>query len=612
MKNQKPLLVLVVAAFAAFLSTFNETFLNIAFTPIMKDFSITVSTVQWLTTAYMLGAAIMVPISSFMYRKFKTKPLFLFTVSLLLIGSIICVFAPNFGVLLTGRIIQSLGTGMLIPIGMNMTLSVVPKEKIGTYMGVMGAMTTLGPTFSIISCGVLLNFASWHILFVFFGVLTAILFILGCIILGKTEKLENPKLDILSVILISLTLILILYGVSTIFSGNAILAIIFIVIGIILLVLFAKRQVKIKEPLINMETLKVIPFRTGLILNMLALMLVFAMNIIMPLYIQGALEVSAFTASLTLFPAIVCSCLLAPIAGKIYDKKGAGGILPFGFSLMFVFILLLGFTRNVGSLWLTSILFIPVIIGSAFIIGPVQSFALSHLDRKLNPHGVTVMSTGFQVAGCIGSSVFTGIYALVISMSTGDLSLAFLVTLVCLALMALVGFIISLSIRNHEMAKEPTVHLTLGRVMKKDVYTALENDTLLDVLSFIAEKKISGVPVVDNTGKLTGFISDGDIMRYLAKAHPLFVNAYSFAAITSENNDFDDKLLSLMKSKVSDVMRKRVSTVDINTSIEEVCKILNEKHLKKIPVMKDGELVGIINRSNITKYAIESYLALVK
>ena len=154
MKTKKPLLILLVAAFGAFLGTFNETFLNIALTPIMQDFGVGVSTVQWLTTAYMLGAAIMIPVASFLYRKFATKPLFLFTTSLLIIGSLVCAFAPSFEVMLTGRIIQSLGTGMLTPIGMNMVLSVVPKEKMGSYMGLMGAATTLGPSLSIIVAGV--------------------------------------------------------------------------------------------------------------------------------------------------------------------------------------------------------------------------------------------------------------------------------------------------------------------------------------------------------------------------------------------------------------------------------------------------------------------------
>ena len=196
---KKPILILIVAAFGAFLGTFNETFLNIALAPIMKDFKVDVSTVQWLTTAYMLGAAIMIPIASYLYRKFKTKPLFLFTVSLLIIGSLVCAFAPNFPVMLTGRILQSLGTGMLTPIGMNMVLNVVPKEKMGSYMGLMGAATTLGPSVSIIVAGLLLSLASWHILFFVFAALMVILFIMGAVIIGKDEKNENPKLDILSV-----------------------------------------------------------------------------------------------------------------------------------------------------------------------------------------------------------------------------------------------------------------------------------------------------------------------------------------------------------------------------------------------------------------------------
>lgn len=601
---KKPILILAVMAFASFLATFNETFLNIAFTPIMKDFGVSVSTVQWLTTAYMLGAAIMVPVSSFLYQKFKTKPLFLFTVSLLIIGSVICALAPNFATLLSGRIVQSLGTGMLIPIGMNITLSVVPKEKIGTYMGVMGAMTTLGPSLSIISAGALLSLGSWHLLFWAFAFLTSVLFILGSIILGKTSPKMNLKLDILSVILISLTLIGILYGVSTLFSGNILIAILAIVIGLITLVIFVKRQNKLENPFINLKPLSIKPFRIGIILNMLALMIVFSMNIIMPLFIQGALHVSAFTASLTLFPAIICSCLVAPIAGRLYDKYGAKTILPVGFILMFVFILLLGLTRNANALVLITLLYIPVICGSALVIGPVQSFALSHLPTNLNPHGVTMVSTGFQIAGCVGSSLFTGVYALVMSFS--DLSTALFITLLVAVLIALVGFVISLKVRKCE-TEVSVKHEKLESIMKKDIYKVEYTDSLTDVMKYITDKRVSGVPVMDKD-KLVGFISDGDIMRYLAKAHPLFTNAYFF----SLTDGFDEKLNDLMQSKVIDVAKKKIVTIDINTGLEEVCRILVDKHLKKAPVMKNGKMVGIINRSDITKYAMNEYLTSIK
>ena len=148
---RKPSTIVAVAAFAAFLATFNETFLNVAFAPIMANLGVDVSTVQWLATAYMLGAAVMVPVSAFAYRSVPTRPLFVGTVALLVIGSVIGALAPSFPVLLAGRIVQALGTGLLIPIGMNITLEVAPREKLGTYMGIMGAMTTLGPSLSVIA-----------------------------------------------------------------------------------------------------------------------------------------------------------------------------------------------------------------------------------------------------------------------------------------------------------------------------------------------------------------------------------------------------------------------------------------------------------------------------
>ena len=107
--SHRPELMIFVAAFSAFLATFNETFLNVAFTSIMADLGVGVATVQWLSTAYMLGAAVMVPISAFLYRSIPTKRLYLFTVGLLVVGSVVCGLAPNFTILLLGRIIQAFG-----------------------------------------------------------------------------------------------------------------------------------------------------------------------------------------------------------------------------------------------------------------------------------------------------------------------------------------------------------------------------------------------------------------------------------------------------------------------------------------------------------------------
>ena len=437
--------VLFVAAFAAFLATFNETYLNVAFTPIMNYFTVDVGTVQWLATAYMLGAAVMVPVSAFLYRSIKTRTLFLTSVGLLILGSVVAAAAPCFAVLLIGRIIQSLGTGMLIPVGMNITLEAAPRERLGTYMGIMGAMTTLGPSSSVILAGVILSFFDWRIMLLVFAGLALLCFISAAFILGNIAELTHPKLDILSTILISFALIGVLYGISTAFSGNIYLSVITAIIGIICLVFFIRRQNRIENPLIDLRPLSIRPFAVGVIINMISLIVIFAMNIVLPIYLQSAAGVSAFEASLTLFPAILLSCVISPIAGKIYDKHGPGVLLPLGFACIAVFTASLAAFISTGSLLLFALLYVPVICGSALIIGPIQSFALSRLSYEMNPHGVIVMSTGFQIAGCIGSSLFAGIYAIG-SLSAAETGFSYAALLACI--FAIAGFCLALYIRK--------------------------------------------------------------------------------------------------------------------------------------------------------------------
>jgi len=440
-----PKLVLFVAAFAAFLATFNETYLNVAFTPIMEYFSVDVGTVQWLATAYMLGAAVMVPVSAFLYKSIRTRTLFLTSVGLLIAGSLTAAFAPSFAVLLTGRILQSLGTGMLIPVGMNITLEVAPRERLGTYMGIMGAMTTLGPSSSVILAGVILSFFDWRMLLLVFAVLSLLCFLSAAFILGNVAKLTYPKLDVLSTILIGLALIGILYGISNAFSGSIILSAVTAVAGIICLILFLRRQKRIENPLIDLRPLSIKPFSIGVIINMLSLIVIFAMNIVMPVYLQSALGVPAILASLTLFPAILLSCVMSPAAGRIYDRHGPGILLPLGFACIAVFTAALAVLISTDCILLFALLYIPVICGSALIIGPVQSFALSRLSYEMNPHGVILMSTGFQIAGCIGSSLFAGIYAIgaVSAAETGFSAAAILA-----AVLAIIGFFCALFVRK--------------------------------------------------------------------------------------------------------------------------------------------------------------------
>ncbi|RDB60427.1 multidrug MFS transporter [Gordonibacter sp. 28C] len=401
--------VLFTVAFATLLATFNETFLNVALTPIMADFGIDAGTVQWVTTAYMLAAAVMVPVTGFLYRSVPTKRLLIVALALLLAGTVAGAFAPSFPALLAGRIVQALGTGMIVPIGMNLTLAVAPQGKLGTYMGVVSAMTTLGPAFGPIVAGAVLAAGSWHMLFAVFGVLVVACLIAAVAFVPDAAELTNPKLDLASTVLVGLALIGILYGISTAFSGATAIAAIALVAGVGCLVGFVARQRVVPEPLIDLRPFSNRGFVCGLLVIVIALMTVFSMNMILPLFMQGSLGFSALDAAMTLLPACVLSCVLAPVAGKVYDRFGLRLMLPAGLALMTAFGFALSTcTEQAGSLQIVAF-YAPVIIGCALSMGPAQSFALSSLKPELYPHGVTVVSTSFQIAGCLGSSLFVGV-----------------------------------------------------------------------------------------------------------------------------------------------------------------------------------------------------------
>lgn len=139
----------------------------------------------------------------------------------------------------------------------------------------------------------------------------------------------------------------------------------------------------------------------------------------------------------------------------------------------------------------------------------------------------------------------------------------------------------------------------LRSIMKKDVYTIREDNTILEALKMITEKKVSGVPVVSEDGEPVGFISDGDIVRFLAKEDPLFVNVTSLMDI-----GFDEKARSLIALKVREIAAKKLISVNVEDDLSRVCYVLSDHHIKKAPVMENGKMVGIINISNITKYIV--------
>ena len=534
---------ITIAAAAAFLATFNETFLSVAFAPIMNDFGVDVNTVQWLTTGYRLVAAVFVPVANVLYRSFSTKSLLVTVTAIMVVGAVICALAPNFATLLIGRLLQAIGTGLLTPIGMNITLVVSPRGKLGLNMGIMAAMTTLGPSLAIVLSGALLTFAPWRTLMWVFAVLVVLVLIAGAIILYTVVELGRPVLDVASFLLIAVALISILYGVSAAFGGNILVSGGAIIVGLLFLWAFIRRQNRIENPLIDLRPFKSAAFNRGVAMTVLGPLFVFAMNVIIPLFLQAARGTAPLAASLTLAPGILLTVVLGPIAGRWFDRFGGRVSIPLGFIVMAVFVGLVGLATGQTSLVIFGALYVPAVLATAFVIGPSQTFALSSLDQESSPHSVTVVSTSFQIAGGVGTSLAAGIYGMVnqAQMTSGNnevdsLIIGFRAAAALVIVTSLIGVYLAIraySARKPQAAQPEAQPVestgTVAGLMKTDVYSIKSERTVLEALYKFTSLGISGAPIVDQDNRLVGFISDGDILRYLSAAHPSSANTYSFA-----------------------------------------------------------------------------------
>jgi len=403
--------IMIVLLLGGFISLINETLLNVALSKLMVDMNVTAGTVQWLATGYMLVIAILVPVTAFLIKTFTTKQLYISAMMLFLIGTISAGFSSSFSMLLISRMIQAAGTGMMIPLMMNTVFVINPPEKRGSAMGLCFLVILVAPAIGPIISGVLLQFYNWQVLFFMLIPVAVIAIIAGYLFLEDVSELTKPKIDYLSIILSSIGFCGILYGISKLgeLESNSLGMIIPLVIGTVSLTLFVKRQLSLKEPMLELRAFKSPAFSIGVILVMCSMMIIFSMNMILPIFLQDALKVSSSTAALALLPAGIITALVTPIAGKLYDKVGAKVLVPLGFGIMGVALTFLSRSSSTTAISIIVIIYCFVSLGTALTMAPTQTNALNSLSKENHAHGIAIMNTLQQLSAAIGSSLFISI-----------------------------------------------------------------------------------------------------------------------------------------------------------------------------------------------------------
>ena len=403
--------IMAVLLFGGFLSLFNETILNVALPELMVEMHVTATTVQWLATGYVLVVGILIPITAFLIHSFNTKPLFLSAMILFLAGSLSAVFSTSFPALLISRMIQATGTGMLIPIMMNTALVINPPEKRGSAMGLCVCAILVGPALGPIVSGTLLHFFNWQSLFIILIPLSLISIITGAIFLENVSVITKPKIDYLSILLSTIGFAGTIYGISSINDLNASKSTIIIsfATGIIALIFFSKRQLSLKQPMLEMRVFKHPLFTLCMTLLVITQMIQFSMNMILPIILQNGLNTSSLTAALVLLPAAIIDCLITPIAGRFFDRFGGKILIPVGLFIICISMWLLshiGVSTHVSTI---TILYCFVCLGVALSLSPSQTNALNQLSSAQQADGVALTNTAIQIAAAIGSTLFVGL-----------------------------------------------------------------------------------------------------------------------------------------------------------------------------------------------------------
>ena len=416
-------ILLFVLLLGGFLSILNQTLLNVALSKFMGVFDVSATTVQWLATGFMLVNGVLIPVTAFLMKRFSTRQLFISSMLLLLIGSLFCSIAPNFTVLLIGRMIQAAGAGIIMPLMMSVAMFIFPPEKRGSAMGLLGLAMIFAPAIAPTLSGFVIEYVSWRWLFIGLIPLVGIVILLAFKYLINISEGSKAELDVLSVILSTIGFGLVLYGFSNAGSHgwDDALVLTSIIAGILVLVLFTTRQLRASDPFLNVRVFQNKTFTMTSLINIIVTMMLYADMILLPIYLQDGRGFTAFDAGLLLLPGAIINAFLSPVTGKWYDRFGAKPLFIIG--LIFV----------IPSMWIvtdltenTTFLFLMIRtiflrIGLSFITMPLNTAGLNALPKEHVTHGTAVNNTVRQIAGAIGTAVVVTIYTSKATDHAGDL-----------------------------------------------------------------------------------------------------------------------------------------------------------------------------------------------
>lgn len=410
----KILLAVLATGVMIFCGMVIETSMNIVFPTLMTEFHISTSTVQWMTTSYLLVVSIIVPISAYLKEQFKTKHLFVFAIVLFIIGVVIDAFAENFVLLIIGRIIQGIGTGVALPLMFNIIIDEVPSEKMGIMMAVGTLVTAIGPALGPTLGGIISDVLNWHFIFIFLLPILLIALVLGIYTIPQSRPLHKRAFDFIGFGFIPLLFggfILALNQISThgIVSwqfGTSLL------IGLIGLLGFAHHSKRQKHPLLNLNIFKNRQFSAHIVSFLFIQMTLLGLGFLLPNFSQTVLGKSATVAALQLLLGAIIGAIFTLLSGKILDEFGANKPIKLGTIIILLALCLFAFNTSRLSNATIIIFYAIFMLGVGTALANIMTNGISLLASTNKADGNATFNVTQQFAGAIGTTVCSTIVAL--------------------------------------------------------------------------------------------------------------------------------------------------------------------------------------------------------
>ena len=440
-RETRVLWLLLAAAFVAIL---NETTMGVAIPHLIDDLSITAAAAQWLTTAFMLTMAVVIPVTGFLLRRFTTRAMFIAAMSLFSAGTLIAFLAPGFGVLIVARVVQASGTAIMMPLLMTTLMTVVPPHARGRMMGRVSVVIAFAPAIGPTLSGFLLDTVGWRWNFGVILPIAVLALIVGARWITNIGETSPAPIDVLSVILSAFGFGGLVYGLTQIgassHGGDAVTdaaaaaadattrlaLIVSFVVGGLALALFVWRQLVLQRGRTPLLDLRV--FRSGnfsLSVGQLALMSMafFGVITVLPIYLQQAVGLSALESGLVVLPGALAMGLLGPVIGRVYDRWGTRVLLIPGSILVTVLLWVLTTLTESTPVWMLVIIQTLLSVGLAMSFTPLFTASLGSLEPRYYSYGSAILATLQQVAGAAGVAllvtIFSSVSATAVAAGTG-------------------------------------------------------------------------------------------------------------------------------------------------------------------------------------------------